>query len=372
MKHFRSISRISSCFDRNQTRTKRIVDRTDRGFTLIEILVVSLIIAVLIALVLPAVQNAREGARRTACLNNLRQIGLGIASYHDAQGSFPIGEYGHFIPDYNGEQPYCKWMIPDKSYLVAILPYVDHAPLYHALNQNEWMYSVGNRTVMTSSVGLYACPDDVDSGRLRDGYSLLNQYEQDYLTPSKLSSTSYCGVVGDAISDPFPAPEWGCKPMPQSVMEANGCITGIAPISYASVTDGLSETLLVAERTVSVLKSKDLSDGPYSLFDTTGWWFAGKTDETILTTYYAPNAYKQIGVSVSNSGWIRSNSASSMHPGGVNVLLADGSVRFIKESISSNPVPPNGVSIGTIPSSMGVWQMLGTRNGGEVIDGNAF
>ncbi len=372
MKPFQSNSTISSRFDPIQTRSRRISDRTDRGFTLIEILVVTLIIAVLIALILPAVQNAREAARRTACLNNLRQIGLGVASYHNSQGSFPMGEYGHFIPDYNGEQPYCKWMTPDKSYLVAILPYVDQAPLYHALNQNQWMYSAGNRTVMTSSIGLYACPDDVDSGRPRNGYSLLNQYEGDFLTPSRLCSTSYCGVVGDAISEPFPAPEWGCKPMPGTITEANGCITGIAPISYSSVTDGLSETLLVAERTVSVLKAKELNDGPYSLFDTTGWWFYGKYTETLITSYYPPNSYKKIGVSESNSGWIRSDSASSMHPGGVNVLLADGSVRFIKESISSNPVPPNGVSTGTIPSSIGVWQMLGTRNGGEVIDDNAF
>ena len=116
--------------------------RGSGGFTLIEILVVIAVVAVLIGLLLPAVQSAREAARRASCVNNLRQIGLGLHSYHDAHGALPATR-SHYI---------------DRSIWVLLLPQIEQRTLYDAINHDLTLFGPENRTIHVVSIGVFACP----------------------------------------------------------------------------------------------------------------------------------------------------------------------------------------------------------------------
>src|SRR6478735_5763182 len=130
-----------------------------RGFTLIELLVVIAIIAVLISLLLPAVQSAREAARRAQCINNLKQIGIGMHNYHTGMGSFPLGGTKQFNDSYGDIQGWGTW-----SASALLLGYMEGQPLYNAANFN-WVccWSTGwniNSTVTLSIVNTFLCPSD--------------------------------------------------------------------------------------------------------------------------------------------------------------------------------------------------------------------
>jgi len=157
-----------------------------RGFTLIELLVVIAIIGVLIALLLPAVQAAREAARRAQCSNNLKQIGLGLHNYHDALGSFPWG-HGPF-----------GWN--DWSAHVLMLPFVEQAPLYSAINFATTIgaadpNSAQNRTVLRATINVLQCPSDTD--RLTNIEGHVNYAGCNGNTPN-FFETSPSGIFGSA------------------------------------------------------------------------------------------------------------------------------------------------------------------------------
>src|SRR5262245_47588566 len=134
--------------------------RTSQGFTLIELLVVIAIIAVLVALLLPAVQQAREAARRSQCKNNLKQIGLAMHNYHEMASSFPPETIWSFDPTGTGTGP--NKQPRNYTWLVMLLPYLDQAPLYNAINFSLpiWGQMAAGKSIAGTQLPILACPSD--------------------------------------------------------------------------------------------------------------------------------------------------------------------------------------------------------------------
>lgn len=329
------------------------------GFTLIEIVVVIVTIALLIALLLPAVQSAREAARRAQCANNLKQLGLALHGYHAGVGCLPAGRVVAHDPRYVVPGVPCAGSV-DRSYLVSTLPYIEQAPLYNAINHRLSILSYENSTVQACVVFAYACPSDPDSGRARKGR--LSETFPFPVSVSRVTSTSYAGIMGSGYSNASPDPRLMCRPEPAEVAKANGCLNDVTPLAFAAVTDGLSHTLVVAEKSTTILRGRVDSDN-LAIADQAGWWFMGDAGFTLIVNAAPPNAYQRVA---SADLSVSLTSSSSMHPGGIQALLADGSVRFIKDSIDSARWDPatGALMFGAPP---GVWQKLATRNGGEII-----
>lgn len=349
------------------------------GFTLIELLVVIAIVAMLVAMLIPAVQSARESARRARCASNLKQIGLAVHSYESAIGCLPMGRSFWSNPStFSPASPCASWLV-DKGFLVDVLPYLDQGPLYNSINQVQSIFKFENRTIFPQVVLTYVCPDDPDASHARPGYSELTLNLEPVfteVTPLMLASTSYCGMRGDGLYEWLPGANCSVPPV---ASQSNGCITDVAPIQVASITDGLSSTVMVTERSISAFRPlnipwKDEPAGvnPYTL---SGWWFSGWYDDTLTTSSCPPNAFRRL-IPLYSGSWAWVNGASSLHPGGLNVAMADGSVRFIKETINSWKTDPRNAapvesSPGVLPAP-GVWQAISTRNGGEVLTSESF
>lgn len=345
--------------------TRRSNPREVGGFTLVEVLVVVGVIGLLAALLLPAVQAAREAASRAHCANNLRQIGLALHGYHDGVGSLPAGRVIAHDPRYVVPGVPCLGSI-DKSFLVAILPYMEQSAVFNAINHGLSILSFENSTIHAIAIDTYACPSDPDSGRARAG-SLPEPFPYPISDLARVVSTSYAGIMGTEYSNA--APDWrqGCKSNPEQVARANGCLNDLAPLTFSSVTDGLSNTLVVAERATTVLRRIDDPLHP-KVAERTGWWFLGEIGYTLILNTAPPNPYKSFAPS-NSSLW--PSSASSLHAGGVNALVADGSVRFVKESVESWPLDPIARAH-LFGAPLGVWQKLATRNGGEIVDESSY
>jgi prepilin-type N-terminal cleavage/methylation domain-containing protein/prepilin-type processing-associated H-X9-DG protein len=360
--------------------------RTTRrlGFTLIELLVVIAIIGVLISLLLPAVQKVREAANRTQCLNNLKQIGLALHNYHDTFRRFPpsldSGIYPPAIAQSIGA-PRSGWTVY-WSWLAYILPFIEQDNLWNqALTWSQtgggtnaavgywWPWGsfwLGAAAIpanpgLGTPIKTYICPSEPRNLTIQ--YIAQGSGGTD-VTP--IAYTEYLGVIGiqgqDANGTTWPVGD-------KSGILVNSDFTVARKIGIASVTDGLSNTLLVGERPPSV-------DGFW------GWWFAGYgfdgsgvADVSLgaRDTVYAAN------VQVTDTGGGPSIPCSptkvgfqpgtindicdqvhywSWHPAGANWLFGDGSVRFISYSIDSNqpamtPRTP--------------FMQMCTRNGGEVV-----
>ncbi len=330
-----------------------------RGFTLIELLVVLAIIGVLIALLLPAVQSARQAAMRIKCVNNLKQIGLGLHNYHSATNSFPVGFLypTGSVPSTTSAQQY-RW-----SAFAQMASYLDQPNLYNALNFDFplayrpatsgspfWPFYPQNATATSLTVSLFLCPSD--GAPAPSPSSGATNY---------VFCTGGGGNGGDATA-------------------ADGMFILGPAISMVQATDGSSQTVAASEQLVGVLGpytqttptpvpgplprvfarvlSTTLSDGECALADH-GWlfnkgasWWDGNYLNTLYNHYLTPNAGRPDCITYHNPGW---KSARSLHPGGVNVLFLDGHVDFVKNAIQLN-----------------VWRAIATRSGGEVLSASSF
>ncbi|NOX56508.1 MAG: DUF1559 domain-containing protein [Planctomycetes bacterium] len=345
-----------------------------RGFTLIELLVVIAIIAILIALLLPAVQQAREAARRTQCRNNLKQLGLALHNYHDTYRMFPPGMGGTDAPGWNCNQG-------NEGILAGfamILPFVDQGPLWDRLSQGDGTYPpMGpcpwyNYAPFRADVDTFLCPSDpeaVATGASSNGRN------------------SYAFSAGDTIRD---------NSYSTSV---RGLFARFRCYSMRSIRDGSSNTIAMAEIAILAAGNRvlggitctgnnTLDQNPsvclalvdpadpnvFGTYNNCGWnnrgrrWADGRAPQTRFCTVLPPNSPNCNNASPNNDASWGLYSAQSYHSGGVNVLLADGSVRFISDSIDSGDLtqPQVGVT-SNLPSPYGVWGALGSKNGGETI-----
>ena len=284
-----------------------------RGFTLIELLVVIAIIGVLVSLLLPAVQSAREAARRVQCTNNLKQIGLALHGYLDAHGVFPAAH------------------VPNTAFSATarILPYLEQAPLYQALNINLSQDHASNDTVRNTQLAVMLCPSD-----------------QENPMPARGAATNYMGNKGSSLV-------WGRATGPNAGLpEPNGVFLSDYWTRAAQVRDGLSNTAFYSERVladgsnavvspledvffartspttadeaVSQCRALDITNlaNQFPLFMGAPWLHGQHTYQHTAT----PNE-RSCGFFLVNRA---SMPPSSRHPGGVNLLLGDGGVRFIK------------------------------------------
>ncbi len=330
--------------------------RNRRGFTLIELLVVIAIIAVLIALLLPAVQSAREAARRAQCVNNLKQIALGMHNYESANGSLPPG------------QKSCCW----GTWLLFMLPYVEQQAMFNAWNfggdliylQMGSQYDAplryageANTTVSAARINAYMCPSDGNATTLTGiGRVTSQNYVVNYgnLFTGQPSTFSFGGIDYGFGGAPF-----------TDMSDSYPGMNGMRVVGFSGIPDGLSNTLLVSEVVVGTG-----SGGQYNApFDLRGfsWWGSGAS----FTAWIAPNS-SQPDVTEDASYCVypmamnppcvaptdtlpRFNGARSRHSGGVNAAMGDGSVRFVKNS-----------------TSLPIWRALSTTRGGEVISSDAY
>lgn len=339
-----------------------------RAFTLVELLVVIAIVGLLIGLLLPAVQQVREAARRIQCINNLKQLALAAANYHDVNGMFPGASYAAY----------------NLGHFVRLLPYLEQGPAYDSANFSRQALFPENVTVAGYAIGGLLCPSDTDSGPVPVDASVWPLGVPPGSWPQCFSS--YGGCAGTWTLNLTK----GNVNFAQRYANMNGVIFGESTIGLPAITDGTSNTLLLTEFAHGVLTGDTVISGgllwPVSEYQ---WWHVGSGEQTQFETFFPPNAFRKFGSVLGNHA---PKNPASFHPGGVNVALCDGSVRFIKETVDSwrnDPAtgyPPGigydagGVrdlgdkSLYTIAPGtyFGVWQRLSTRNFGDVVGDNEF
>ncbi len=359
--------------------------RVRSAFTLVELLVVIAIIGILIALLLPAVQAAREAARRSQCVNNLKQLGLGLQNYHDVQRAFPPGCTGTTTGTVNNSGRI--------SPFIPLLPYMEQAALYDQIRAGGngappygpagWSSWV-NWNVQVPGI---LCPSDTRAQP----------------APGAVGENNYAFSHGDSINNIY---LWNTDPQ----VWARGMFTNSRSVTLAMVTDGTSNTIIVSERlranfgasggatNVSVktglipqLAGVNTSpgiclttaNGPYyaNPSQAVGYFGTNWTDcETMrcgFNTVLPPNAPSCSVVNTFCSGCGNQDaqggtfSVSSNHPGGVNGVMVDGSVRFINEGINTGNLGMAEVSSAG-PSPYGVWGAMGSKSGDEGAMNNAL
>jgi prepilin-type N-terminal cleavage/methylation domain-containing protein/prepilin-type processing-associated H-X9-DG protein len=336
-----------------------------RGFTLIELMVVIAIIGVLLALLLPAVQSAREAARRIQCCNNLKQLAIAAQSYVTAIGCLPQGTSQHEFVTH----PEFTASIGGVSFgpFAALLQHYDQGPLFNAINFSFHQDEFANSTAAATGIGTLWCSSDPAVSR-----SLTIPFgPADWPVdgPRTWSFTSYACNVGPWSIGGYPAPS------PSVLVQNAGVFYTQSAIRFEQVRDGLGQTILFGERAHGLLSLPEAA-----------WnhWWTSSSGDTNLRSWYGINPQRKFaGASFLTSAVF--TAASSFHPGGANVVMADGSVRFLKDTIDTWWVNPK---TGTVPGvgwnsatqtmvvapgvRLGVYQALSTRDMGEVIDDRSY
>lgn len=349
------------------------------GFTLIELLVVIAIIAVLIALLLPAVQAAREAARRAQCVNNLKQLGLAAQNYHDVNGNFPGNSYTAAVAQAGNpsNQTYVNF-----SCFVRMLPFMEQTPIYNAVNFNWTEFDPPNITIAGVKISTLACPSDPWTAQtIRFPKSTALGYNYNYNTNVTTFGTWSQQFSSYAANEGTFDAAWTNyyqSSTPTEYLMLNGVIYGDSVIGISQITDGTSNTMLFGEHGVTLLP---LYDASYEYSDYA--WNTGSHFDNLFVTYLPPNAQNSQYGTVARSNTYYPYVATSLHPGGVNFSFCDGSVKFIKNSISSWSFSGN-YPVGVTYSSstytytinpgtvLGVYQALSTRGMNEVISADSY
>jgi len=339
-----------------------------KAFTLIELLVVIAIIAILVALLLPAVQQAREAARRSSCKNNLKQIGLAIHNYEATHGVMPPGylwqDGTRFTTISNPGYPMSNDPVDNHMGLAwgtMILPFIEQPALYDRFNFGLPCFDPANQAARETPISTYLCPSDA--------YSEGKFVERDV----NFAASSYAGNWGPAsgrVNTPGnPAddvnlddtPGLGSAPAAATFRACEGVLYRNSKTGFRDITDGLSNTLLIGERTNGLIYDSNGNPiagagGGHEIFENA--WAAACRDETdagddhghmvLFDTEFGPNRAEQDGSGTYNFGPDRGVSAP--HQGQAQFTLCDGSVRGISENVD-----------------LGVYRGLSSRDGGEVI-----
>ena len=370
--------------------------RAFKGFTLVELLVVIAIIGILIGLLLPAVQAAREAARRMQCTNNLKQLGLAVQNYHDANNALPAAR---------SKVGACElWSAETKNGTLAagsfgaavhLLPYVEQSAVYEAVKSYcdaskspRLQYAWGGDGLdanfknscpaMCAVIDAFICPSDGNATQLSTDNH--NTGRLNYMTSRGDSLWNNNRHVNDETSG-------NAKTAHRGVFHV-----GAFP-NMSAVTDGTSNTIAWSETVtysgqsglqikgniVSQLKSmyngnsnagqclaKKNGTELVAGTSTVGWrgqrWADGRVMPSGFVTVLPPNSPS---CSYANDDGWGAASAQSNHSGGVNAAMLDGSVRFISETIDAGNASNNCVSSGKSP--YGVWGAMGSINGGETV-----
>jgi len=345
------------------------------GFTLIELLVVIAIIAVLISLLLPAVQAAREAARRAQCVNNLKQIGLACHNYESSQGSFPMGNRYIDNTSYASQSPCSGSSWFGHSAFGYILPFIEGGSQYAALNYSHVGNSSTNTTTYFTLVSSYLCPSDMPAPPYSTPWAQASY---------GMSRGTQENIYENWASTSFPDPS-APNPTKCNAALGNGMFGAEGVIKISNVTDGTSNTTLFGETSrLPNDPAKGINwyhfTAAFSTTNIGGWGFANEVRiETGAFTYPDINAppdttgvyQNQVFCSCGTGACIPSDwldpkcfqlvkklgqfAFRSYHPGGANFVFADGSVKFIKQSINTQ-----------------AYMALGTRAGGEVISSDSY
>jgi prepilin-type N-terminal cleavage/methylation domain-containing protein/prepilin-type processing-associated H-X9-DG protein len=346
-------------------RPSRHVRQQRVGFTLIELLVVIAIIAVLIALLLPAVQSAREAARRIQCTNNLKQIGIALHNYHTANNVFPMGSSKNMmnLGTYAAEHGI--------SAHGQLLGYLGETALYNATNFNWGMNTSATcgpiqSTVYTTVVNEFLCPSDGNAG-----VSNLNSYIDSFgtttITAVTQTTTGSTGLFTfwrsygiqhciDGTSNTIAFSEG-------LVGDSSTYWTRSAGLAQLTSLPATAQVLDASSNWPAVLAGAQVCNTSWNNQSgklNTGrgnFWFHGTQAQTMFNTVIPPNSeqYPWAFCSSAAIGDAEFVTANSNHPGGVNILMADGSVRFAKDSINQP-----------------TWWALGTKANGEVVSADSY
>ncbi|WP_437229228.1 DUF1559 domain-containing protein [Planctomicrobium sp. SH661] len=312
--------------------------RISRGFTLIELLVVIAIIAVLIALLLPAVQQAREAARRSQCKNNLKQIGLAMHNYADTYGMFPIPDIGITFGKPNPVPNPVHWVM---SWGIALLPQLDQAPMYNRFDSTapNGVSDVINQPVISASLPVYTCPTTPRGGPIQGIIEVQNPIASALVNPNLSAGVGDYWIPRSFSDSGFtPTEVFGafCYATSSGTLDGNRCGGRLK-----DVTDGLSNTLLLIERAgfpdlrkkgglPKAAADSSYAGGAVVTKHYQGWWASTQNDR--IRAWNAEGTAYGAGPCVINcsNDW---GGAYSFHTGGMQTLLADGSVRFLGESL---------------------------------------
>lgn len=369
-------------------------DRRLNGFTLVELLVVIAIIGVLVALLLPAIQAAREAARRSQCLNNLKQLGLAHLNYEATNGGFvPMAKFwyneassdaanslGPGYVDFYGDNPEPPggWY-DDHGWYIPLMPYIEQANLENAGDPDQPLSAGVNEFVRKAFMSVHECPSDIG----------LQQNEWDIPTWARVRS-NYVVNAGNTVYGQHDYPELcpgGTSSGGQSICFFGGAPFGPVDVtSLAKISDGTSNTLMMSE--VVVLPSSPDWGGPYSDAQTalggqifTGWetpnanvpdalcrqdeWWenveasfrqqglANPDPPVGVRASTLEGKVYRLGITDSNGHKQQYITARSQHAGGVNASKCDGSVDFIQEDIAP-----------------AVWQALTTAWASDIVADN--